>query len=79
MARIEEWFGLAGVAWLFGVQLVALAIGALRRRPALGRAARRRAAGRDGAALVVQRTVDAPPDAQLPAGRDHGGSLVPHT
>jgi hypothetical protein len=24
MARTEEWFGLAGVAWLFGVQLVAL-------------------------------------------------------
>jgi hypothetical protein len=24
MARTEEWFGLAGVAWLFGVQLIAL-------------------------------------------------------
>ena len=27
MARMEEWFGLAGVAWLFGVQLVTLALG----------------------------------------------------
>ncbi len=24
MARTEDWFGLAGVAWLFGPQLVAL-------------------------------------------------------
>ena len=27
MARMEQWFGLAGVAWLFGVQLVTLALG----------------------------------------------------
>ena len=26
MARFEQWFGLAGVAWLFGVQLVSLAL-----------------------------------------------------
>lgn len=26
MAKFEEWFGLAGVAWLFGLQLVALAL-----------------------------------------------------
>jgi hypothetical protein len=27
MAQMEAWFGLAGVAWLFGVQLVSLALG----------------------------------------------------
>jgi hypothetical protein len=27
MAKMEAWFGLAGVAWLFGVQLVSLAVG----------------------------------------------------
>jgi hypothetical protein len=26
MAKFEEWFGLAGVAWLFGLQLIALAL-----------------------------------------------------
>ena len=74
MAQVEDWFGLAGVAWLSGLHLHRPRGHPLDDRPAPRQSPRGRAGHRGGDPRVGRRHVDATAGAQLPAHRrDHRG------
>ncbi len=79
MAQFEDWFGLAGVAWLSGLLYLAARLHPLVDRPSLRQPAGGRAGDR-GRRPGRQRAehVDAPAGAELPLHRAHDGRLAAH-
>ena len=75
MAKTEDWFGLAGVAWLSGLLEMLLFLGGVRRGPRPRRAAGRDAGDGRRPVRHAERAVDAAAGGQLPA--DGGGRRRP--
>ena len=78
MAQVEDWFGLAGVAWLSGLMYLALALTLWVDRASARQSPRGGSRHRRGDPRRGRRHVDAAAGAQLPPHRRHHGGVAGH-